>query len=168
MNKHLHITLFILSVLLLSGCIKESFKGALPSYLETIYIPMFESKAHRTLPEDTELLTQEVIDKFLDDNTLKIVNKEKDADLILIGSISSITEGPDQIGENETVTQNKLTVKVAIECTNTHTNKPLWKQTVSQDGFYGIGGGDSDRLAAYEELIVTLAEEILNKTIAAW
>ncbi|MCK5074906.1 MAG: LptE family protein [Calditrichia bacterium] len=142
MNKNILFILLLSLTLLFINCFKYSFKGALPSYLKTIYIPLFDEKSAFTLPEDTELLTQEVIDKFIEDNTLKIVDKEKDADLILTGAISSINKGFERVGEDETVTQAKITVKVSIECMNTHTNKPLWKQTISQDGFYDLDNED--------------------------
>ena len=154
-------------ILTMNGCMKYSFKGALPSYLKTIYIPMFYDEApSNPIPESTELLSQKVFDVFIEDNTLKIVDKEKDADLVMTGSITSIKSANERVGENETVTQKKLTVRVSVECMNTHTNKPLWKQTVSESGYYEYESGDIQQ--AYLDAIELLAEEILTKTIAAW
>jgi len=168
MNKKQIVLILVSLALLFSSCVKYSFKGALPSYLKTIYIPIFEGESSFTLPEDTELLTQEVVDQFIQDNTLKIVDSEKDADLILTGALTSISKGFEQVGQNETVTQAKITVKVSIECMNTHTNKPLWKQTISQDGFYDLSNEEAGIQQAYLDAIEIMAEEILNKTIAAW
>jgi hypothetical protein len=62
----------IIFLFLLSGCLKYSFKGALPSYLKTIAIPLFEDRS-RWLGLQEEL-TLGVVDAFVQDNTYSIRN----------------------------------------------------------------------------------------------
>ena len=63
-------------LVLFAGCVKYSFKGALPSYLQTIAIPLFEDRSRWVgLQEE---LTLGVVDAFVRDNTLEVVENEEE------------------------------------------------------------------------------------------
>ncbi len=164
-NQKFSILILIISVSLF-GCVKYSFKGALPSYLKTVYIQSFDDKSTSPIPEATEIITRTVIEKFLEDNTLQIVNKEKGADLVITGILTDVSSRFETVGDDETVTQRKLVVKISVECLNTKLDKPLWKGSLSEYGFYDDEEGDLE--TAYEDAVELLAESILDKTIAAW
>lgn len=149
--------------ILFSGisCVSYSFKGSLPSYLKTIYIPVFEDNTG--YPGASLLLTQKVSDQFVKDNTLRTLGNREEADLILTGKIVSITVAPQVVQGGEVVESYLLRVNVSIECLDTHTQKPLWSGTISKDAPF-----ENDYQPALEEVFDLIADEILNKTIAAW
>ncbi|RMG68271.1 MAG: hypothetical protein D6715_02635 [Calditrichaeota bacterium] len=159
-------TALYLLLLFTLGCVKYSFKGALPSDLKTIAIPLFEDRSG--WPGLQEDLTTRVVDSFIKDNTLRVVNREEDADLILRGVISSVDQRAVSIGGDETVKETQIWVNVQVKCLNTHTNKPLWSGTVRHFGTVSGSGTLEEMDQAIKEALDRIVEEILLNTTAAW
>jgi hypothetical protein len=154
--------LFLLNI----QCVKYSFKGALPSYLKTIYIPLFEDRTSWAgLRED---MTTQVIDAFINDNTLNVVDNEESADLVLNATITRIQEKYVAISQEENVEEKQIWVHVNAECINQRTEDPLWSGNLSRFGVVS-GAGNLDELNdAISEAVNDLVEDIVNNTIAAW
>lgn len=158
------ITFIIFSVNI--QCVKYSFKGALPSYLKTISIPLFEDKTSWAgLRED---LTSQVIDAFISDNTLNVIEDEKSADLVLRGTINRIQEKYVAISQEENIEEKQIWVYVSVKCINQKIDKELWSGSLS-DYDVVTGAGNLDELnAAIGVAVERIVEDIVNKTIAAW
>ena len=159
-----YISFFLLLFFL--SCVKYSFRGALPSYLETLYIEDFQDKTN--YPGAWENFMQQVTNSFIADNSLRVVEDEKAADLILRGTLVSVQRKPTSINPHETVQEYQMVLAIKTECYNTHTEKPLWSETISR---YGIISGtalrdeiDSAILVAIDQIV----EDIISKTIGAW
>lgn len=148
------------------GCVKYSFKGALPSYLKTISIPLFEDRT--SWAGLREEMTTKVIDAFISDNSLRVIEDEKSADLLLEGAISRIQEKYVAISGAEQVEQKQIWVYVSVKCTNQRIDKELWSGNLSD--FDGVSGaGNLDELNRAVSIAVDkIVEDIVNKTIAAW
>jgi outer membrane lipopolysaccharide assembly protein LptE/RlpB len=164
MNLKKYFSLVLL--LLLLSCVKYSFRGALPSYLETLYIEDFQDKTN--YPGAWESFMQQVTNSFIADNSLKVIEDEKAADLILRGTLMSVQRKPTSINPQEAVQEYQMVLSIKTECFNTHTEKPLWSETISR---YGIISGtalrdeiDSAILVAIDQIV----EDIISKTIGAW
>jgi hypothetical protein len=158
------VTLFVL--LLSLNCVKYSFKGALPAYLKTISIPLFEDRT--SWAGLREEMTTKVIDAFISDNSLRVIEDEKAADLVLEGTISRIQEKYVAITPGEQVEQKQIWVFVSVKCTNQEMEKELWSGNLS-DFSEVSGAGTLDELNAAVSLAVDkIVEDIVNKTIAAW
>ena len=159
----------LIGVLLLNtSCVKYSFKGALPSYIKTISIPLFEDRSSFRWVGLQEKLTEDVVNAFVQDNTLKVVDDEKNADLLLTGSILSIQTRSTSITQEEVVEEEQLYVTVKVECLNRQTSKPLWSGSISEFGVVSGTGDLAERDQAINEAVEKIVEEILNRTIAAW
>ncbi len=158
--------LVILLLIFSVGCVKYSFKGALPSSLKTIAIPLFKDRSG--WPGLQEDLTTRVVDTFIEDNTLQVVNREEDADLILRGTITSVDQRAVSIGGDETVKETQIWVNVQVRCINTHNNKPLWSGTVRHFGTISGSGTLEEMDQAIKEALDRIVEEILLNTTAAW
>ncbi len=157
---------FIVVTLLLLSCVKYSFRGALPSYLETIYIEDFEDRTN--YPGVREEFMDKVTEAFISDNSLKVIEDKKSSDLILKGSIVSIRRRPVSITSQEQVQEFQMVMTVQAECQNTHNQKPLWSGNLSR---YGVISGNAlgDEIdQANSEAIDQIVEDIITKTIAAW
>lgn len=148
------------------NCIKYSFKGALPSDIKTIAIPLFEDRSRWVgLQEE---MTQAVIDGFIEDNSLQVLEEESEADLVLRGTINSVQTRRTSVSGEEQVEEEQMVVSVKVECLNTHLNKPLWSSTVSD---FGVLSGDAsleERELAVQEAVEKIVAEIINRTVAAW
>lgn len=170
LSKFWLIILFLLSL----SCVRYSFRGALPSYLKTIYIEDFEYQSREAYPNVREDFMQKVTEAFIKDNSLRIIKNRKSADLVLSGSIVSVRREPVSINlaraqqVTEQVDEYHMTVTVKAECMNTHTQKPLWSGNLSR---YGVISGTAltDEIdLAISQALDQIVEDIINKTIAAW
>jgi outer membrane lipopolysaccharide assembly protein LptE/RlpB len=161
---------FLLSALCLlvlcSACIKYSFRGALPSYLKTIYIEDFTDRTD--YPGLWEEFTDRLNSSFIQDNSLKIIDIKKDADLILSGELMSLQQRPVSFTPQEQVQQFQMVLTVKVDCQNTHTDKPLWGETISRYGIIPGGAGRTEIDEANSVAIDQIVDDIITKTIGAW
>ncbi len=147
-------------------CVKYSFKGALPSYLKTIAIPLFEDKTYWAgLREE---FTERVIDAFIEDNTLQVVENEAVADLVLYGTIVSLQERKSAITATEVVQETQIWLTVQVKCINKHTEKPLWQETLQQFGTIEGAGTLEEKNSVIQEITDIIVRDIVDKTISAW
>jgi outer membrane lipopolysaccharide assembly protein LptE/RlpB len=159
--------LFIVFICFLTlSCVKYSFKGALPSYLKTIYIEDFQNQT--TYAGVREEFMQDVTQAFTSDNSLQVINNQNDADLILSGDITSIRRQPVSITQTEQVQEFQMVVSIKAECLNTHTQKPLWTSSLQRYGIIPGNALQDDIDRAITEAINQIVEDIITKTVAAW
>lgn len=155
----------LLSVFLVAGCGYYSFKGALPSHLKSIAVPLFNDRTPN--PNVRENLTNRVIDAFIADNTLKVVDETK-ADLILTGAINSILVQPAIVKSGEEVAESKVVVSVAVKCEDIKLSKILFERSFQQYGLMGESAGLDEREAAINEALELITEDIVNATLGGW
>ncbi|MEJ2543100.1 MAG: LptE family protein [Calditrichaceae bacterium] len=164
-NRIIYPVSFVIIVLFSTGCY-YSFKGSLPSHLKTIAIPLFDDR-NATFPGVRENLTDKVINEFIKDNTLKVVDESK-ADLLLTGSITSIVQQAASVTAGESVSSYKITVNVKVKCEDVKLSKVLYDKNIQR---YGMMESDADTQGiedAIEEALVQITEDILNDTLGAW
>jgi len=157
--------LVMLIPFLLQSCGYYSFKGALPSHLQGIAIPLFENRS--PYPQVEEKLTNSLIDEFISDNTLKIVD-ESEADLILSGKIESITDEFVSVTTGETVREIKLVVKVRVKCEDIRQNKTMYENSFVQYSLIEASAGAEQRETAITAALELITEDILNATLGGW
>jgi Lipopolysaccharide-assembly len=156
----------IFLLLFYTNCVKYSFKGALPSYLKTISVPLFEDRT--SWAGLREEMTTKVIDAFISDNSLRVIEDDKAADLVLEGTISRIQEKYVAISGTEQVEQKQIWVYVSVKCINQRTEKELWSGSLSDfDEVSGTAALD-ELNSAVSAAVDKIVEDIVNKTIAAW
>lgn len=165
MTKFTKIIFLLIIGFLLSGCY-YSFKGSLPSHLETIAIPLF-SDSQVQYPGVREDLTNKLINDFIADNTLKVVDESK-ADLLLTGEITSITQQAANVAAGEVVNEYKITVSVKVKCEDIKLSKVLYDKNIQRYGLMDAGAGNQGIEDAIDEAVVQISEDILNDTLGAW
>jgi hypothetical protein len=142
-----------------------SFKGSLPSTIQTIAIPLFDDNT--SYPNIREDLTNKVVDAFIADNTLKIAN-EGDADLLINGTITSISQRAAILTSGEDVQEFQVYVNVKVKCEDVKNGKVFWEKTLSQFGSMPGGGTQDERDIAIADAVEKITEDILNNTLANW
>ncbi|RMF58090.1 MAG: hypothetical protein D6748_09690 [Calditrichaeota bacterium] len=167
-NKSFIFGILLLTLVAISSCVKYSFKGALPSYLKTISVELFEDRSRERWVGLQEKLTEDVVNAFVNDNTLTVIDDPKKADLVIKGSILSIQTRSTSITQEELVEEQQLVLTVKVECLNQQSNKPLWSGNISEFGVVSGTGDLAEREAALDVAVEKIVEEIVNKTIAAW
>ena len=166
MSKHTAKFLLITAVLVFLSCVKYSFKGALPSDIQTIAIPLFQDRSAWVGLQET--ITEDLINAFVEDNSLRVLENEKEVDLLLLGTIMSVRRRQTSITQEEQVEQEQMVVTVKVECLNQNTDKPLWTGNISEFGVLSGAGDLDDRNQAVAFAVEKIVEEVLNRTVAAW
>ena len=78
-----------LLLVLLSGCGYYSFSGAsIPAHLTTIAIPLAEDRSSSPIAILDETLTELLVDRFVRQTRLSLVENEDEADIVLTAQIT--------------------------------------------------------------------------------
>ena len=156
----------IVSLLLTSigGC--YSFTGSsVPSHLKTVAIPLFEDVSGFGEAGLREKFTQELIQLFINDNSLEIGDRLT-SDSVVEGSITSVVDVPSVIAPGEQVTKRRVTVTVHASFTDMKFKKKIWEKDFSNWGEYDQG--TETRSVALDEAVRKVAEDILLETVSGW
>jgi outer membrane lipopolysaccharide assembly protein LptE/RlpB len=152
-------------VVFLAGCGLYSFSGAVPGGVELIAVPLFDNVTSEY--GIREQLTDAVIDRFLLDNIVKVVDLGR-ADAVLRGTILRINDDPYTFQATETVQEYRIIVTVRVVLEDTKTGEALWTQEFSQWGTYPLTSGNFGREEGLNDAIGKLTEDISNKVVSGW
>jgi len=158
----------ILAVLVvLSGC-TYSFRGAsLPPGVHTVAVQVFDDKSGFGDPNLRLNLTNELTQKLVTDNTLRVTNMST-ADAAIIGSVNSVSNNPSAVQGNQQVGKWRITVNVSIKFQNLKTQKAIWTKDFSNWGEYDPSAGPSNRDAGLTQAEDKLTEDILLAVVTNW
>ncbi|KAA3617763.1 MAG: hypothetical protein D8M58_00570 [Calditrichaeota bacterium] len=163
MKTHKYIILLILFIL--SGCGYYSFKGALPSHIQSVAIPIFIDRSG--YPGMLEKVTDTVIESFVTDNTLKVVDESK-ADIVINGTIQSVTQKAAAIKAGETVSEYQMHVSIKVLCEDIRKSKKLYDKVFRQYGIMSSSAGQDEKDQAIDDAIELITEDIINTTLGGW
>jgi len=154
-----------LMVLILTvSCGVYTFTPSALGGLKSVAIPLFEDQT--TEPGIRELLTENVSQAFVDDNTLKVVAEAR-ADAVLSGVVKSYRHEAYTYSSGEIVSEYIVTIGIDIEFTERKSNKVIWEETGMSN--WGTYNPDSQTEQDGQKLAVDkLVEDILNKTVKDW
>jgi hypothetical protein len=151
-------------LLLISGCVVYSFSGSGVSGINTIAIPLFDNQTQEYGIRET--LTEKIAERFVQDNTLKVVN-EKIAESILQGVITKYIREAHTFDEQENIEEYIVRIWVKVTFEEKKNKKTIWKE----DNLLGWGiysAQDEEEDLGKERAIEKLAEDIVNKTVKGW
>ena len=151
-------------LLFISGCGVYSFSGSGLSGINTIAIPLFDNQTAEYGIRET--LTEKIAERFVQDNTLKVVN-EKIADSILQGMITKYEREAHTFDEQENIKEYIVRIWVKVSFEEKKNKKVIWKE----DSLLGWGiysAQDETEDLGKERAIEKLAEDIVNKTVKGW
>jgi hypothetical protein len=162
------ILLFISISICNFGCCFYSFTGAsVPQHLQTIAIPVVEDRSGAAEPGLRETFTQQLTQKFIDDNTLQVTEKTA-ADALLESTIVSLTDAPAVVAAGENVETRRVTITANIIYRDLVQRKIIYNKNFTNDGDYPSGGGISGRNSAIETAVDRITEDILLDTVSGW
>jgi len=162
-------------LLFISGCGVYSFSGSSLPGIKTIAVPLFDNQTEEY--GIRENLTEAVADRFVKDNTLKVVN-EKIADSILHGSISKYIREAHTFDEQENIKEYIVRIRVNVWFEEKKSKKIIWKDdNIEGWGIYCVKdcvdeSGNPKALETEDDgkqrAIEKLAEDIVNRTVKGW
>ncbi|RPI75674.1 MAG: hypothetical protein EHM47_01990 [Ignavibacteriales bacterium] len=165
---------FVLSLLFIStsitnfNCCFYSFTGAsVPQHLQTISIPVAQDRSGTAEPGLRELLTDQLTQKFIDDNTLQVTDRTA-ADAVLECTISSLSDAPSVVAAGENVETRRITVTVNVIYRDLVQRKIIYNENFSNYGDYPSGGSITQRRSAIETAVDLITEDILLDTVSGW
>jgi hypothetical protein len=160
--------LFISASISNFGCCFYSFTGAsVPTHLKTIAIPVADDRSGSGEPGLRELLTDQLTQKFIDDNTLQVTDRTA-ADAILENTITSLTDAPAVVAAGETVEARRVTLTINVIYRDLVQRKIIYNKSFSNYGDYEAGGGITERRTAIETAVDRITEDILLDTVSGW
>ncbi len=156
------------ALILVSSC-RYSFTGAsVPPHLKTIAIPLFDDQSGYGRATLREELTQKIVERFIQDNTLKIADRNT-ANSLLEGVIVSVQDNPVVVGTGERVKKSRLTITVKVSFYDMVRRVKVWERTFSNWGEYELEGNIQQNLQlGIQQAIEKLSEDILLATVANW
>ncbi len=161
--------LFIITVVInFTGCCVYSFTGAsVPQHLKTIAIPIAEDRSGSGEPGLKELLTDQLIQKFINDNTLQVTEKVN-ADAVLECVILPLSDAPTVVAAGENVEARRITINVQVTYKDLVKRKTIFDKKFSNYGDYPSGGDISQRRDAIQTAVDKITEDILLDTVSGW
>ena len=170
----------LLLVFLLAGC-GYTTRSLLPPDIKTIYIDNFKNdikvtaeqsnlRMYRGYRPGMEVdITRAVVNKFLLDGSLKVVN-ESNADLVLKSSLIDFKRDALRYDANNNIEEYRIKLIVNMELSNTKTGNAMW----TEKGFAGettyrtTGSLAISEDAAVNNAIDDLSRRIVERTVEAW
>jgi len=161
--------LFISPIIInFGGCGIYSFTGAsVPKHIRTITIPVAQDRSGSGEPALNEQFTNMLIQKFIDDNTLQIVNKNN-ANSVLECTITSLTDAPAVVSAGENVTSRRVTIVVQAVYRDLVQRKTIFDKSFSNYGDYAASGSISERKNAIQTALDKITQDILLDTVSGW
>jgi hypothetical protein len=173
---------FTLLVFFITGC-GYSASSLLPSHIKKIYVKPFANKIDLTTevpsevyryranyPQIEVLITKEVVDKYLKDGNLKVVNTPEEADIILEGMLYDYLRQPTRYGDDRTVQEYRLSLVTQLKMYDTKKQEVMWTESrLIGDSDYSLSGRFAKTEAvAIEEAAKDLARRIVERTVEGW
>ena len=160
--------LFVTSLLFSFGCCTYSFTGSsVPEHLKTISIPIAEDRSGAGIPNLRESLTEELVNKFIEDNSLQVSDRSG-SDAILECTITSVSDAPSIVSAGENVSFRRVTITVNVTYKDMVKRKTVFDKSFSNYGDYEPGGDISQRDNAITQAIDNITEDILLAVVSGW
>ncbi len=147
------------------SCGYYSFKGALPPDIKTIAIPLLDDNTSESGVREN--MTNILLEAFISDNTLTIVD-EDNADLVLTGTINSVTVKPFIVQAGENVSETQVVVTVRFKCLNMNTSKTLFDKSLSEYGLMDVNAGLDERNEAIQQALELIKDKVIDLTFGGW
>lgn len=151
-----------------SSCCAYSFTGASVSeHLKTIAIPIADDRSGSGQSGLRESLTQKLIQKFIDDNTLQ-VSERTSANALLECSIVSLLDAAAIVSAGESITSRRMTIGVRVIYRDLVKRTTIFEKTFSNYSDYPANDPINGRQTAIDAAIDLISEDILLDTVSGW
>ncbi len=163
----------IAGLIILQSC-SYSFTGAsVPAHLKSISIPVFSDKSGSGEFDLNRNITNKLIQKFIDDNTLQIGTMQN-ANSVLEGTISGLSDSFSVVSGGDKVTTRRITITVRAVYKDLVKKTTVFQREFSNYSDYptvDFPPGDditSVRKKAIESAIDKITEDILLGVVSNW
>ncbi len=164
----LYLSTAFFSAAVLGGC-AYSFTGAsVPAHWKTIAIPLFDDESNFGQPSLREDLSNMLIQKFQQDNTLQLANRES-ANVELRGVIISIiADQPIAVAQGVQASRLQVSLRTRVTLIDHINNKEVWSKDFTATGDYTAASGQSGREQGLQQAMENMTDDLLLETVSAW
>ena len=159
----------VLAGLCISGCGYTSSPALLPTHLKTVAIPTFVNGTTEVGLEQE--ITQAVIDAFVKDNHLRVVD-EKSANALLVGKVTAYRDGVFGFTSAAEATEYRSTVSVHVTFKDLVKNREVWDDEIEKSANYFVkdvpGQKAKTTLEGRQDAVSKIADEILSRSVEGW
>jgi len=156
-------------------------RSMISSQYRTIYITPFTNKIEFIAKSDTGNkykiyrphletdVTKAVIDRYILDGNLRVVEKDK-ADLILNGDLQEFRRDPLRYDDDDNVTEYRLNIVVNISLLDAKDDRKVWEENnYTGDFSYFVTGYQAiSEDKAVADSIQDLARRVVERTVEQW
>jgi hypothetical protein len=129
---------------------------------------LFDDESNFGQPSLREDLTNLLIQKFQQDNTLQLASKQS-ANVELRGVIISIiADQPIAVSQGATASRLQVSLKTRVKLVDHTTNKEVWSKDFTATGEYSAASGQSGREEGLQLAMENLTDDVLLETVSAW
>ena len=166
--KKISFLFVIYGLLKFSGC-SYSFTGAsVPAHIKTVAITGFDDRSGSGEAGLSDSFTNELIQKFINDNTLQIADKSN-TDSILEGNIVSLQDNISVVTGGEQLSSKKITITVKVIYRDLVKKIVVFDKNFSFSLDYSIEGDVVvNRQEAITKSIDKITEDILLGVVSNW
>lgn len=162
--------IFILTILVLSGC-GYKFNGAsIPPDMKTISVDYIENNAQLVNPELSQLLTESLKERIRTQSSLNIVQTGGDASFV--ARITGYDIKPISIQDNAKpiAGANRLTITMSVKYTSTKDKTQSFDQPFTAFTDFSLAGRplQAQEKELVRKVTVQLIENIFNRAFAQW
>jgi hypothetical protein len=154
----------VLALTWIAGCGPYSFNPAGRQSYENVAVPLFENRSQEYGVR--ELLTEGVINGFIQDGTLAVVN-ERRAEAVLRATVLRYHREPYTYDINERVEVYRVYITIEARLEDPVKRSVIWEEPeLMQWGNFQADTETEDD--AKVRAITKLAEDIVNRTVKGW
>lgn len=161
----------IFAIILVSFLISCSYSftgSSVPPHIKTIYIAVFQDRTNSGEFNLGDRVTKQLIQKFIDDNTLTVTNLNN-ANAIINGTITSLTDAPSAISGKEQVSSRRITMNIQVVYKDVVKKQTVFDKSFSDYTEYIVSGDiTSARKKAIDDTITKITENILLGVVSNW
>lgn len=155
----------LITALILSGC--YSFTGGtIPPHLRSMSISQAGDNSGFGNPRFREALTEQIIDRFRNNNSFVLV--ETGGDARITAAISTINDATVTVGSGELERERKVTVTMEAEYYDGVKKKSIWKKSFSNFQIYTVTEGQIGRDNGITKALKQNSDDLITAVVSGW
>lgn len=157
---------FSMLVLVSGGIGCYSFSGSnLPGHIKSVAVPTVKNSTLE--PGVEQEVTEGIVDKFLSDGRLKIAS-ERAAQAVVLADIVGYENKVNNYSASQEPIDYIVVLTLSVQMRDQVKNRDLWRDDrLVATGVYEPGSGETEE-AARARAIVTLANDVVGRTLEQW
>ncbi len=158
-----------LLALALAGCGVYSFSGAtIPAQLETVAVPLAEDRSQGGPPGLDRLLTDALVDRFVDRSRLSLETDEAEADAVVRATIERYAIAPVAVTDQNVAALNRVSLGVRVVVADQVENEELLSRTFTATADFAPAEGLQGEADAAATALDQIARDAFTAATSDW